>query len=291
MTKLHWVRLCVAIAAGATACSDTSGSTATETTDDAGGPSGNADAALEDATAASSDANSSSGAADASGGDGGASTADASAGDAGRDAAAAVDAGGGVAPTITVGEINAVPRNPYAGQRVRLSISLSGGQAPLFWEQIAGPNGRFSSQTGTSVDWSSPGLGARTTYTVQVRVSTAPVVTKTISFTIDPPTYTQLWNDILQPSCRGCHSYIGNTPAAGYAGLVGANHTASAACTSSGITKRVVAGSAQQSLLFRKVAGTQATACGGRMPSAAVPLPIGQVEAIGAWINLGAPNN
>jgi hypothetical protein len=228
---------------------------------------------------------------DASGGDGGAFVADAATGDAGRDAAAAVDAGGGVAPTITVGEINAVPRTPYAGQRVRLSISLNGGQAPIFWEQTEGPNGRFSSQTGTSVDWSSPGLGARTTYTVQVRVSTAPVVTKTITFTIDPPTYTQVWTDILQPNCRSCHTFIGNTAAAGYGSLVGANHGAPAACGSSGITKRIVAGSAQQSLLFRKVAGTQPSGCGSRMPSSAAPLPIGQIEAIGAWINLGAPNN
>jgi hypothetical protein len=226
----------------------------------------------------------------ADGGDGADTGAvDAGAVDAGSSSTA--DAGGGVAPTITVGEINAVPRTPYAGQRVRLSISLSGGQAPLFWEQIGGPNGRFSSQTGTSVDWSSPGLGARNTYTVQVRVSTAPVVTKTITFTIDPPTYTQLWNDVLQPSCRSCHSFIGNTAAAGYAGLVGANHAAVPACTSSGFTKRIVAGNAQQSLLFRKVAGTQPTACGGRMPSSAAALPLGLVEAIGAWINLGAPNN
>jgi hypothetical protein len=199
------------------------------------------------------------------------------------------DAGGGT-PTLTIGEISAVPRTPYGGQSVRLSISLSG-QATLFWEQTAGPMGRFSSQSGTTVQWTPPGLNTRTAYTVQVRVGTISPVTKTIAFTVDPPTYTQVWTDILQPNCRSCHTFIGNTPAAGYATLVGANHGSTDACTRSGFAKRIVAGNAQQSLLFRKVAGSQPSACGSRMPTSGATLPIGQIEAIGAWINLGAPNN
>jgi hypothetical protein len=281
--------LCLVFAAGVAACSDTSGSSAAGSTDDAGTTNGNVDAALEDASA-NGDADTPIGAVDAADSDGGAgSSADASSGDAGRDAAAPVDAGGGT-PTLTVGEISAVPRTPYGGQSVRLSISLSG-QASLFWEQTEGPIGRFSSQTGTTVQWTPPGVNTRTAYTVRVRVGTISPVTKTIAFTVDPPTYTQVWTDILQPNCRSCHTFIGNTPAAGYATLVGANHGSTAACTSSGFTKRIVAGNAQQSLLFRKVAGSQPNACGSRMPTTGATLPIGQIEAIGTWINLGAPNN
>lgn len=284
MIVRRWVGVCAVIASGFAACSDPNEAGAGDRGD--GGAAGTPDSggsAIDDAGSPGPDDG---GGTRAEAGTSGATDAgNTTASDAGR-----VDAGGGGTPTITVGEINAVPRTPYAGQSVRLSISLSGGQAPVFWEQTAGPNGRFSSQTGTTVQWSSPGLGTRTTFTVQVRVSTAPAVTKTISFTIDPPTYTQVWNDILQPNCRSCHGYIGDTPAAGYAGLVGANHAATPACTSSGFTKRVVAGNAQQSLLFRKLLNTQPAACGGRMPSAAA-LPVGQIEAIGAWINMGAPNN
>jgi hypothetical protein len=285
MTKAHGLRWFAAFAAVAAACSDTSGSSTNGSTDDAGGPSGSVDAAFEDAGIARNDADTPSAAVDAA-----SSGADAASGDAGDAASTPVDAGSGGTPTLTIGEISAVPRNPYGGQSVRLSISLSG-QATLFWEQTAGPLGRFSSQSGTTVQWTPPGVNTRTAYTVQVRVGTISPVTKTIAFTVDPPTYTQVWTDILQPNCRSCHTFIGNTPAAGYATLVGANHGSTAACTTSGFTKRIVAGNAQQSLVFRKVAGSQPSACGGRMPSAAAALPIGQVESIGAWINLGAPNN
>jgi hypothetical protein len=87
---------------------------------------------------------------------------------------------------------------------------------------------------------------------------------------------------------------MGMTAATGYGNLVDANHAAGQACiTNSGITKRVVANDRMNSLVLRKLQGTQHPTCGNRMPPATtgMVLPPHELIGISTWIAVGAPNN
>jgi hypothetical protein len=106
------------------------------------------------------------------------------------------------------------------------------------------------------------------------------------------PTFTQIYNSIIEGRCRGCHSGgspDGNlnmgTKANAYTNLVG-KAAAGGACSGKGT--RVVAGNAAMSILYTKV--TTPT-CGSRMPQGSGPLSADQQNRIRDWINAGALNN
>lgn len=103
------------------------------------------------------------------------------------------------------------------------------------------------------------------------------------------PTFAQVYA-ILEPSCAGCHGENGlarldlSTPAAAYTGLVSAKARGNAC--NDGVRVLVVPGSAETSLLYQKMAGTQT--CGRPMPPNGALVPAADLAIVGAWINDGA---
>ncbi|MFO0729173.1 MAG: hypothetical protein U1E65_35670 [Myxococcota bacterium] len=92
---------------------------------------------------------------------------------------------------------------------------------------------------------------------------------------------------IFQASCNACHIPGGNYPdltfTGGMSGLVnGTSHMF-------GNKVLVAPNDAAGSLLYRKVAGTQAADEGQRMPNTGVVLSAADIAAIESWINAGAP--
>ncbi|MEW6430242.1 MAG: hypothetical protein AB1730_01935 [Myxococcota bacterium] len=225
--------------------------------------------------------------ADAGTGGGGGAT-DAGTGGGGGDVDAGTGGGGGMA--VTVSEITGNTSAPYAGQLINLSLTVTGAMPVIHWTQTGGPMGTFDDNSGPTARWYSPEVTTATLFTLEAQVGVSPPETKTITFTVNPPKFSEVWADILNPTCRVCHGFIGATPATGYTQLVGVNHQRGAACNNTGITKRVEAGSKTNSLLFRKVERTQPGTCGNSMPQGGM-LPTNEVIAIGAWIAAGAPNN
>ena len=97
---------------------------------------------------------------------------------------------------------------------------------------------------------------------------------------------------LLKSRCVMCHMQdsaqagLALHPKGGYANLSGVPSTQSP-------LMRVTPGSADNSYLYRKLAGTQ-TAAGGsgeRMPFGEAPLPEEKIELIRRWIEAGAKDN
>jgi hypothetical protein len=137
---------------------------------------------------------------------------------------------------------------------------------------------------------------------------------------LGPPTFTNIYTEILQPSCgtsstltTGCHQAAASVPlsaltvseldmstqAIAFSGLV--NIPAMGTDCSLGVDGgpvpiRVVPGKAAESLLFQKVDEAKPP-CGMQMPRpippamTAKPLTSAQVMLIEDWINAGADNN
>jgi hypothetical protein len=136
------------------------------------------------------------------------------------------------------------------------------------------------------------------------------------------PTFTSVYSEILQPSCGsaqngvGCHQSASEVPsgsvvtsgldfstkAAAYAGLVGVQAMGTFCGTyvppdgGGEVLTRVVAGNAQESLLYLKVADANPP-CGVHMPRPIPPatdalvLSQADITLIEEWINAGALNN
>lgn len=110
------------------------------------------------------------------------------------------------------------------------------------------------------------------------------------------PSFSDLYRDVLAPSCVGgdsCHSSSNRsgflslgTRDEAYTGLVGMLARGSN-CRRLEWT-RVVPGDPEQSLLLAKLLGT--AGCGARMPSS-IPLPNAEIDAVRAWIAVGAPDD
>ena len=103
----------------------------------------------------------------------------------------------------------------------------------------------------------------------------------------------QIQAAILTPTCVGCHTDDGRTPAGGlnmksgsaYSNLVGVASTGKPGAV------RVIAGNASGSYLVQKLEGA-ADIVGLRMPRNGPPfLTDAQVALIRQWIQNGAPNN
>jgi hypothetical protein len=122
---------------------------------------------------------------------------------------------------------------------------------------------------------------------------------------IDAPagsaTFTQVYTDVIMPNCS-CHtSASGDGVTSGkldmtsqgsaFANLVGITAMGTG-CGTSGDT-RVIAGSAADSLLYRKVdpADTAIALCGGAMPLGGSTISAADITTIKLWINTGAANN
>ncbi len=113
-----------------------------------------------------------------------------------------------------------------------------------------------------------------------------------------PTTWTQVYADIIGPTCSGCHNPAGNggalgklnmsSPDTAYTDLVSVA-AAGSACAGKGT--RVTPGNAATSIMYLKVSPTDASPCGYKMPLGGAPLPQAQVDEIASWINAGAMNN
>ncbi len=115
-----------------------------------------------------------------------------------------------------------------------------------------------------------------------------------------PPaaTFTQVYGDIISPICVQCHNPQGigvtmgkldmSTKAAAFTDLVGVEAMGTGC---GGMGTRVVAGSADNSILFKKVDPGQPAPCGAKMPLGLTPLTEAQTAEIESWINAGAKND
>jgi hypothetical protein len=107
-------------------------------------------------------------------------------------------------------------------------------------------------------------------------------------------TFTQVYA-IISAKCSPCHTTSTSggldmkNKMTAYGELVGKK--AEGTCAAGGMT-RVVAGSADTSLLIHKLTKTSAEVCGDRMPEAPRPvLPASEITTIRSWINAGAKND
>ena len=112
------------------------------------------------------------------------------------------------------------------------------------------------------------------------------------------PTFTNVYNDIVEPLCTSCHTPGGEAPfldmstqATAYMNLVGVKADGFS-CGGSGLV-RVVAGDATESLLYEKVSESKPP-CGSEMPlgcSGQGCLSPADQKEIADWINGGALDN
>lgn len=115
-----------------------------------------------------------------------------------------------------------------------------------------------------------------------------------------PPaaTFTQVYGDIISPICVQCHNPQGigvtmgkldmSTKAAAFTDLVGVEAMGTGC---GGMGTRIVAGSADNSILYKKVDPGQPAPCGAKMPLGLTPLTEAQANEIESWINAGAKND
>jgi hypothetical protein len=111
-------------------------------------------------------------------------------------------------------------------------------------------------------------------------------------------TFTQVYSDIISPICVTCHNPAGigvsmghldmSTQAAAFSNLVGVE---AAGIFCGGMGTRVVAGSAGNSIMFKKIDPAQPAPCGSKMPLGLPPLTAAQTAEIESWINGGALND
>jgi len=108
--------------------------------------------------------------------------------------------------------------------------------------------------------------------------------------------WTQVYTTVISQKCTPCHTTpngggISNgkldmsTQEIAYANLVNAP-AAGNACAGQGT--RVVPGSAEDSLLYKKVSPGEAAPCGAKMPLGGPELSKDEADAIESWINAGA---
>jgi hypothetical protein len=111
-------------------------------------------------------------------------------------------------------------------------------------------------------------------------------------------TFTMVYSDIISPICVQCHNPAGigvsmghldmSTKAVAFSDLVG---VAASGVACGGDGTRVVAGNANNSILFKKVDPNQGSPCGSKMPLGLTPLTTAQADEISSWINAGALND
>jgi hypothetical protein len=197
------------------------------------------------------------------------------------------------------------------GAPVALSVSASGATAPTFaWTASAGT---FNDPASASPTFTCPATPGVVTVNVAATPGGASCPSSTASVEIDcqplPPTFTNVYSEVLGARCTGCHRPGGpgvtaglldlSTQAIAYTSLVGVAAAGTAAGTSgiacnalSPAAMRVVAGDADASILYdkvqSKVEGVQPE-CGSVMPpGAGAALTAPQISLLAAWIDAGA---
>jgi mono/diheme cytochrome c family protein len=111
--------------------------------------------------------------------------------------------------------------------------------------------------------------------------------------TVPTVTLSQIQTEIFTPTCAGCHTDDGRTPAGGLNLKSGSAHANLVGVASTGKTGavRVIAGNPSGSYLVQKVEGAS-DIVGLRMPRNGPPfLTDAQVARIRQWIQSGALNN
>ncbi len=113
-----------------------------------------------------------------------------------------------------------------------------------------------------------------------------------------PATWTQVYTDIISPSCASCHSPTGiggesgkldmSSQPAAYTNLF---DVAAAGSACSGKGTRVTPKSAATSILYLKISTTDPSPCGSKMPLTGPALSQAEVDEIASWINAGAMND
>ena len=113
-----------------------------------------------------------------------------------------------------------------------------------------------------------------------------------------PTTWTQVYADIIGPTCSTCHNPAGSGGALGKLNMSSADtaytdlvNVAAAGSACGGKGTRVTPGNAATSIMYLKVSPTDASPCGVKMPFGGAPLAQSLVDEIASWINAGAMNN
>ena len=111
-------------------------------------------------------------------------------------------------------------------------------------------------------------------------------------------TWTEVYTDIIMPTCVGCHNPGGNGGTLGkldmssqdtaYTNLV---NVAAAGSACAGKGARITPRSTTASILYLKVSPTDPSPCGSKMPLIGSALSQDQVDEIASWINAGAMDN
>jgi hypothetical protein len=133
---------------------------------------------------------------------------------------------------------------------------------------------------------------------VEVPEAAAPEAAAPMDAGAAAATFTMVYSDIISPICVVCHNPAGigvsmghldmSTKAAAFADLVNVS-AMGVACGGKGT--RVVPGSADNSILYKKVDPAQGSPCGSKMPLGLTPLTTAQADEIESWINGGAKND
>jgi hypothetical protein len=114
-----------------------------------------------------------------------------------------------------------------------------------------------------------------------------------------PPTWTQVYNDIISPTCAmPCHNPTGvggqmgkldmSTKDTAYTNLV---NVAAAGVACAGKGTRVIPGMPDMSIMYLKASNDDPTPCGGKMPLGSNGLPADKADELKAWIVAGAKND
>lgn len=192
----------------------------------------------------------------------------------------------------------------YAGQIVELALGATdedGDRLSFTW---TGP-GSFSENGNPSAQrWFSDELIAPTQVTLTVSVTdgrSAPI-SRQVIVNLTVPRFLNVFSEVLSVpvlqggQCVGCHGSMGDYQVAAiqpvaWQQLVNANHHRGQACINAGLTKMVVAGDRQASLLYRKMTSTQPAGCGDGMPAMSMvspASPLSYIVTVGSWIGAGA---
>jgi hypothetical protein len=190
------------------------------------------------------------------------------------------------------------PTTLLAGDTGTFALSASdpdGDTLTWSWSQTdpTTPQGTFvgSTNTTSSAQWYSPAVSAQTSFTLSVTVTDGQSTpeTRTVTFPVTVPTYTNVQSIWDAVPCTGCHGASGglSLAAPSHGNLVGQT-TVNAACST---LQRVQPGDPDNSALFLKMTGTT---CGNRMPQSNPTYfdnNPGLVVRVRSWILAGAPNN
>ncbi|MDP1823860.1 MAG: hypothetical protein Q8L48_11470 [Archangium sp.] len=195
----------------------------------------------------------------------------------------------------------------YAGQIVELALGATdedGDRLSFTW---SGPGSFFENGNPSAQRWFSDELTApaQVTLTVSVTDGRSAPITRQVVVAVTVPRFLNVFSEVLSVpvlqggQCVGCHGSMGDYQVAAiqpvaWQQLVGADHHRGQACINAGLTKMVVAGDRQRSLLYRKMTSTQPAGCGDGMPAMSMvspASPLSYIVTVGSWIATGAPND